>query len=311
MWLFIPTPETIMNCAALVCAPASEVSTSDCILPNPPTELCALSSETVSPRPPSWHGWQTRAWHQLLSGTISNPSTADLGAAAFISSLPVIPASPSRSQVSGKAKTIRDTSGQTLPVSRQKSHRNGSSSRTSPGISPLAFRTSPETFRTWATGLQRASYQRRKLAGRIPVKGSSFWPTPTFKGAGNRACIVGSPEGIQFKTDQNQVGSQIGIKNAAQAWTLMWDMLTSAGWTPARFRSSHRFRVILLSGEKHLIDPLALNPAFTDWTMGWPSGWTEPLRPVTEWSHWLRRMRIALSELNSGSDGPAHPSMGC
>ena len=299
MWLFIPTPETIMNCAALVCAPASEVSTSDCILPNPPTELCALSSETVSPRPPSWHGWQTRAWHQLLSGTISNPSTADLGAAAFISSLPVIPASPSRSQVSGKAKTIRDTSGQTLPVSRQKSHRNGSSSRTSPGISPLAFRTSPETFRTWATGLQRASYQRRKLAGRIPVKGSSFWPTPTFKGSGNRACILVGPEGLRFVTDLNQSGSQIGIRNATSSWTLFWDILVASGWTPGPFRSSHRARVNFKGGELYSKGGPTLNPAFTDHLMGWPTGWTDPLRPVTGWSHWLRQGRGMLSRQNS------------
>ncbi|WP_224825688.1 hypothetical protein [Cognatishimia sp. MH4019] len=134
------------------------------------------------------------------------------------------------------------------------------------------------------------------------MKGSSFWPTPTFKGSGNRAALQGSQAGIQFKTDLNQVGTQIGIKNAASAWTLMWDMLLAAGWTPQPFRSSHPFRVILLSGEKYSSAPLGLNPAFTDWMMGWPSGWTDPLRPVTEWSRWLRHMRIALCELNSEDD---------
>ena len=74
----------------------------------------------------------------------------------------------------------------------------------------------------------------------------------------------------------------------------MWDLLRAAGWTPARFQSSHPFRVILLSGEKRSTHALALNPAFTDWMMGWPSGWTEPLWPVTAWSQWRRRARILI-----------------
>ncbi len=86
----------------------------------------------------------------------------------------------------------------------------------------------------------------------------------------------------------------MGLKNAASAWTMMWQLLLAAGWTPQSFRSSHRFRVILLNGEKHSTDALTLNPAFTDWMMGWPIGWTDPQRPVTGWSHWLRRARGSI-----------------
>ncbi|MFC3181517.1 hypothetical protein [Cypionkella sinensis] len=107
---------------------------------------------------------------------------------------------------------------------------------------------------------------------------------------GNRACIVLSPErGLQFKTDQNQTGSQIGLKNAAGAWTLMWELLKATGWTPQRPLSCHRCRVILLNGEKHSEGHLSCNPAFSDWMMGWPPGWTDPLQPVMGWCHWLRR----------------------
>lgn len=142
--------------------------------------------------------------------------------------------------------------------------------------------------------LQRASYQRRRLAGRTSASGCSFWPTPTFKSAGNRACIQLSPErGLEFRTDQNQTGSQIGLRNAALSWTLMWELMTAAGWTTGRPASSHRCRVILLNGERHSEGTLTLNPAFSDWMMGWPPGWTDPLRPVTGWSHWLRRARGA------------------
>ena len=190
----------------------------------------------------------------------------------------IIPASPSRSPEYGGESRTHAISGRTSHGLCGRSGPSGVSSRMSQGISPLACKTSSEIFRAWATGLQRASYQRRKSAGRIPVKGCSFWPTPTFKSGGNRACIVGTPQGLQFKADLNQTGKQFGIKNAASAWTLMWDLMGAAGWTPQRFRSSHRFRVILLSGEKHSGDPLSLNPAFTDWMMGWPSGWTDPLQ---------------------------------
>jgi hypothetical protein len=107
-------------------------------------------------------------------------------------------------------------------------------------------------------------------------------------------CIQGGPAGLQFKTDQNQKGTQIGIRNAASAWTLMWELMIAVGWEPQGFRSSHRFRVILLSGEKHSDMHLSLNPAFTDWMMGWPVGWTDPLRPVTGWSQWLRRARTSI-----------------
>ena len=92
----------------------------------------------------------------------------------------------------------------------------------------------------------------------------------------------------------NQSGSQIGIKNAAVAWTLFWDILMASGWTPGPFPSSHRVRVIFGNGEKSSDAGPSLNPAFTDHLMGWPLGWTDPLRPVTGWSRWLQRARIAL-----------------
>lgn len=55
---------------------------------------------------------------------------------------------------------------------------------------------------------------------------------------------------------------------------------------------------------------LRLSPAFVEWLMGWPEGWTipEPATPATDptacgspataWCHWLRRQRIALSALS-------------
>lgn len=108
----------------------------------------------------------------------------------------------------------------------------------------------------------------------------------------NRACLKVGPEGMKFQHDLNQTGKQVGIKNAASAWTLFWDILMASGWTPAPFPSSHRVRVHFGNGAKHSTDGPALNPAFTDWMMGWPMGWTDPLQPVTGWCQWLRHARL-------------------
>lgn len=297
MWLFIP-PLNMTTFAASVFVPASAGWISDCTSPSPDIAPFAMSSETLLPRPFSWPGWRTRPWLRLLSGTICAASTAAPGAAAFISSLPVIPASPSRCQAIGAVPMTRATSGPTSFASSPRLPPSGAVSKTSPAISPLVYETSWETFNAWAIGLLRASNRRRKLAPATCATGSSFWPTPTFKGSGNRACIIVGPEGIRFLTDRNQSGKQVGIRNAAVSWTLLWDVLIASGWTPGPFPSSHRARVSFGNGEKHSSAGPALNPAFTDLLMGWPMGWTDPLQPVTGWSQWLQRARISISNRN-------------
>ena len=94
----------------------------------------------------------------------------------------------------------------------------------------MVSETSPESFRTWATGLQRASYQRRKSAGLTCERGYSFWPTPTFKSSGNRVCLQPVPGGVRLLKDETQAGKQLGLKNAVQSWVLMWDLLMALGW---------------------------------------------------------------------------------
>ena len=115
--------------------------------------------------------------------------------------------------------------------------------------------------------------------------------------SGNRAAIMLGPDLFKFKNDQNQTGSQIGLKNQVVSWTLLRSILDAAGWAGRSFRYSLPRRVILLSGEKHSERGLTLNPAFTDWLMGWPPGWTESLQPVTGWSRWLQGSRTELSRM--------------
>lgn len=108
---------------------------------------------------------------------------------------------------------------------------------------------------------------------------------------GNRVSVLIEDGLMRLVLDQNQSGKQAGLKYSAIAWTLMWEIMAATGWTPGTLVSSPRVRVTLASGDK--LSPtgglaLQLNPAFCDWMMGWPMGWTDPLRPVTGWSRWLR-----------------------
>ncbi|MCF6433201.1 hypothetical protein [Leisingera sp. MMG026] len=143
--------------------------------------------------------------------------------------------------------------------------------------------------------MQRACNRRLKPAGLISGKGSSFWSTPTYKQGGNRTSIRMGPGSFLFVADQNQTGGQVSLRTAGLCWTVMWDLMKATGWTPGPLASSPRCLVTLLAEDAHSKGAALLqqNPAFTDWMMGWPAGWTDPLQPVTGWSQWLQRARIS------------------
>jgi len=90
-WLYLPPdvlPELKTHaCLASPSARARADSTSGSPSPSPDIVLWAMSSGKPLPQPLSWRGWKTRPWIRLLSGTTLEPSTADRGAALWISSV--------------------------------------------------------------------------------------------------------------------------------------------------------------------------------------------------------------------------------
>ena len=52
-----------------------------------------------------------------------------------------------------------------------------------------------------------------------------------------------------------------------------------------------------------------LSPAFVEWLMGWPPGWTACACSATAWSRYKARMRSALWALPSHDAPPAQPSL--
>jgi len=130
---------------------------------------------------------------QHQSGTICAASKPGPSGVPSTPCWPDIPASPSARPESAVVPTIPVTYGPTSPASSRNAPPSGSSSKTSPVMSPSALRPCCESFGAWATRLRRACSRRQKLARRTSGCASSSWPTPmslhpgtaTYNPAGN------------------------------------------------------------------------------------------------------------------------------
>ncbi len=125
MWLYVP------SISAQATADSSSPSDSQGSTP----ELFVTLSGKPTQRPYSWRGWKTRPWIGRLSGTISQPLTAQRGAAEWISSLPVSPAPTFLPLESDKAQPVSTGYGRTSRESFEKSHREWCCSKTCPALS--------------------------------------------------------------------------------------------------------------------------------------------------------------------------------
>lgn len=134
-------------------------------------------SGTPTQRPLSWPGWRRRSWIRLLSGLTCAPSTLQRGVAAWLSSLPVSPASRSAAPAASWALTTTVGSG---PKSQ------GSSATWNP--TTCSWRTSQELFGQDlpmssvilpTSGSMRSGVcsPRPPLVRPIDVNGSGLWPT--------------------------------------------------------------------------------------------------------------------------------------
>lgn len=311
LWTYLPhSPRNRVISEGFLSVPAMPASISASTSPSQDIGLWVSSSGTATRRPLSWRGWRTRPWLRRLSGTISDPSMASRGAGAFISSLPVIPASPSAMRESEEATPTLVTCGQTSPASSEKSSPNGSSARMSKGTCLWDLPTSPATFDAWATRQRQACSRREKRALATAGAGSSSWPTPTASDAGyfpdltiaNGAVATVAPMDIS----EGSCG-QFSLTNSARIWASLWMVLKAVGWSAALATppSSHPVRVSFKHGNTSFVSGLISNPQFFEMVMGWPIGWTAPERPVTAFAAWLQRSRGRFSNLLSDFDDGA------
>ena len=277
-------------------------STSACTSPSQPIELFVSSSGKATLRPLSWLGWRTKPWIKRLSGVILDPSTASRGVAAFVSSLPVIPASRSAWPAAGEALTTRATYGPLSLASSTRSDPNGCSSRTSRATSIWDWPTSSEILPAWTTRQRSACSRREKRAQAIAGVASSSWPTPTARDSGYQTELLVQGETIKLVAPADidtESGGQFPVSWSARVWTMLFLILQAMGipLSAVRPNSSPLARVSFKGGNGSLLSDLRPNPLFYEMLMGWPTSWTAPGASVTEFAAWLQRSRGRFSRL--------------
>lgn len=201
---------------------------------------------------------------------------------------------------SGEAPPTPVTSGRRSRALSRKRGPVASSWRTSRGTSIWEPPPCSATFAQWVTASKRACSRRSKPARRRIGDGSSLWPTPTGSLYCNRLEIEFTAEGLRFRNDPTQSGQQVALGKVARTWTLIYLIACAVGarrFGRFHFPYTRRLHIALMPGPRSSTGDLTFNPKFSEWLMGWPIGWTDPLRPVTGWRAWRRRMRGELSRL--------------
>jgi hypothetical protein len=110
---------------------------------------------------------------------------------------------------------------------------------------------------------------------------------------------------MRFRIALGQSGNQVSLATAARLWSQLVMLAKLMGVQMAdltNYRFSRPLHLSLRPGTRSLDGEWTFNPNFSDWLMGWPIGWSDPMQAVTELSRWKQRMRGALSRLPS-ADG--------
>lgn len=276
--------------------------------------------------------WKQDGWIRRLSGLMLEPSTAQAGAAKLIASLPDIPVSRSASRDASEPTKTHGICGHMLPASPVKSNPSGAFSRTSPTIYRWDLNRSAMTWATWVTRLRQACLARKKWVRRTAASGclsSLNWATPNtmdhlpqrstaamqrLMGKGGQREGRSRPSNLREQIlwpsprAQEPGSTSSGHGNALGETAKAWPTPLSRDWkdTPndkggrqesvaeAAFHFGRHTHATLPDGKPF---PMSLNPAFTEWLMGWPIGWTESEPAVTGWCRWQQHMLGALSAL--------------
>lgn len=324
MWIHLPSS---------LCAPESLASTSDS---SSLWKRCAQSVtwSTKQRSATSWsRAWKTAPLKMRLFGRMLKPSAANRGAAAWISSLPVIPASRSVVPENSAAKKIRVISGLMSHGSSAKFSRPSSSSKTSRTICASDFTQSQKSYEAWVTNLRRESLQRRKSARLTSENGSSSWPTfdgvcrPVIVMPSGRVQKIGAKSGIRGggslvdtvqnwptpRTQMTRIAKVNRGKHNLEEEIVNWPTpKADDGPHNGRTMRSSNYQVDLpwaaicfrpdlptsTAGAKSSDATRRLNPVFVESLMGFPRGWSD-CAPLATASYrlWLHTHSARLREL--------------
>lgn len=182
------------------------------------TALSVSLSGKVTPRPLSWRGWRRRTWTTLLSGTTLKRSTANRGAALWISSLRATRVSRSPLPESAEAPTIPATSFPISQGSSKKPSRATVTLKTWETILGLDSEKSSPIWKVYITALQQDSLRRSKWARRINASGSLFWRSPmAHEPQISPEQLDGVPGHRMFNKDTGRL-AQVGLNQQTALW---------------------------------------------------------------------------------------------
>lgn len=277
------------------------------------TEPWVTSSGKPRQRPLSWVGWKTRPWIKILYSTICEPSLAISTAARWISSLPDSLASRGASPEISKASRTSAGSGHLSPTSFAEWSPHMSSWRTFQG-SLLEAGSTPFSGPWPNSGSMRNGrlYERPTLERHSNGAGSSSWPTPDagISTQVNRSDSAGAasrptlgklselwytpdvPNGGRKAGPDKTTKIQVGLENQAKFWPTPQAADASSGRQRASETTTRGNPTLLGAARSHPdqetekpgqpssettpSSPLRLNPAFVEWLMGFPPGWSIP-----------------------------------
>jgi len=281
--------------------------------------------------------WKQDGWIRRLSGLTLEPLTASHGVEKLIASLPDTPASRSASRgVSEPTKTTA-TCGHTLPASPASANPAGAFSKMLPTIYRWDLNKSVMTWATWVTRLRQACLARKKWVRRTAVNDYSSWPTvrvSSANGPSSREIAAGNPKqrlevGVVNWTmpdSPSNLGTQslwptpraqepgstsehysMGLAETIKVWPTITAQDAKNNGGASQFQRNTK--PLNVEATLHCSRPTPtatgaafqpiLNPAFTEWLMGWPIGWTASEPAVTGWYRWQQHMHGALSALVS------------
>lgn len=239
------------------------------------------------------------------SGTTSAPSTADPGVERWISSLRDSRANRSRLPENVRHNWMTVTSGRIPFASLAKSGRNLYFSKTYPGYFPELMDTSEPYSETWPQSGLMLDGECYRLPTLVPATSGNdygYLPTPRAsdgeKGGPNQqtkgkpalaaiAAMLSTPTVNDSRGGRNQTARRQKDGNHHSGTTLT-DYITQ--W-PTPCASDHKNR-LTSKRESHLQKTVGgkLNPAWVEWLMGWPIGWTG-LGPLAtdKYQQWLQQ----------------------
>lgn len=292
MWLVLPP-----SCP---CAPAS----ADLTLPSDKSfqRLASCALWRLKPSPArSWRTrWRKAVWMRHLSGLICEPSTAERGVAAWISSLRDSRASRFPSRENSAAASTHATSGRTSAGLLTGRDRLSSFLKTSPAYSLFdsltdapPSRSSDPNYNAWLIELRRSSLQRLKSARLTSVSGcsSSLWPTADANTStysnGERGMNLREAASHWPRSEPRRGRDRQSYAGVAKWAARLWATPTTRDWKDGSDPSDQTPTNCLLGRQapRTMTDgPLSslsgptsrrrLNPRFVEWLMGFPPAWT-------------------------------------